>query len=84
MFNLLTSEKYNKELADFKSKASKIKIPETKKQVDQLLRDLEEQVKIINDAHAATRGLPIDPKSVHENIEQTSKIRWKLKSLLRV
>ena len=84
MFNLHESDRFNKEIVAFKTKASKIKILATKKQVDQLIKDLEEQIKIINDAHNGTRGTQVDPKSVHENIALTSKIRWRLKSLLRV
>lgn len=83
MFSIYESELFNKEIVAFKTKAAKIKIPVTKKQVDQLIKDLEEQIKIINDAHNGTKGIPVDPKSVHENIALTSKIRWKLKSLLR-
>ena len=83
MFDLKASKRFNEEIAAFKAKASKIKIPATKKQVDALIKSLEEQVAIINDAHNATSGIAIDPKSVHENIDATAKIRWKLKSLLR-
>jgi len=83
MLNLIKSEKYQEEMSRFKAKASSIKIPATKKQVDKLILDLEEQVKIISDAHNGFLGIPVDPKSVHENIEICSKLRWKLKSLLR-
>lgn len=83
MFNLNQSSRFNAEISAFKAKASKIKIPATKRQVDQLIKELEEQVKIITDAHAGQRGFPIDPKQVHENIDTTARIRWKLKSLLR-
>lgn len=83
MLNLIKSNKYQEEMTRFKAKAASIKIPATKKQVDKLILDLEEQVKIISDAHNGFLGVPIDPKSVHENIEICSKIRWRLKSLLR-
>lgn len=83
MFNIRTIELYQKEITDFKTKASKIKIPATRKAVDQLLSDLEEQIKLINDAHSPNRTAKANPKSVHENIATTANIRWKLKTLLR-
>lgn len=83
MFNLKSVDLYQQEITDFKTKASKIKIPATKKEVDKLLADLDEQIKLINDAHNPNANKKADPKSVHENIATTSKIRWRLKTLLR-
>jgi hypothetical protein len=83
MFDIKKIELYQKEMTDFKTKASKIKIPATRKEVDELLFNLEKQIKLINDAHSPNMTSKANPKSVHENIATTANIRWKLKTLLR-
>ena len=81
MFDIRNIDLYQKEITDFKTKASKIKIPATRREVESLLSNLEKQLQLINDAHSPTRTSKANPKSVHENI--TADIRWKLKTLLR-
>lgn len=84
MHDIKKFNRYAEEITAFKQKAQKIKIPETKRKVESLLKDLEEQLSIINDAHRPLEGVSPNPRSVHENIAITAKIRWQLKSLLRV
>jgi len=84
MHDLKKFNRYAEEIAAFKQKADKIKIPETRRKVESLLKELDQQISIINDAHSPTRSGGAKPKSVHENIANTARIRWQLKSLLRV
>jgi hypothetical protein len=83
MFDIKRIELYQQEMMDFKTKASKIKIPATRREVDKLLITLEEQIKLINDAHSPNMTAKASPKAVHENIEISAAIRWQLKTLLR-
>lgn len=83
MFDIKRIALYQQEITDFKTKASRIKIPATRREVDKLLVTLEEQIKLINDAHSPTLNAKADPRAVRENIEISAAIRWKLKTLLR-
>lgn len=84
MHKISNTEKYQKELAIYEQKLSEIRVPNVRKEIEKLVRELKNHVMLIDNGHDTFATTKVNPLAVRENVEEATRIRRKLKQIFKL